>query len=303
MFSMNKLSAAKRKQVVAALVEGSSLRATARMCGVSLNTVTKLLTDLGVVCSVYQDRALRDLDCKHIQADEIWSFVGAKEKHVKPEKRAEGWGSVWTWTALDSDSKLVVSYRVGPRDVGEAVAIMRDVASRVRNRVQITTDGLDEYRLGIQAAFGRDVDYAMVIKKYGTDQDPRKPERRYSPSVCIEAVPQPVFGNPDPEHISTSHVERLNLTTRMSVRRFTRLTNAFSKKVENHIAALSLHFMHYNFCRAHRSLDGQTPAMAAGVTDHVWSLDELIGLLAEAEAAVPRKRGPYKPRKPKAISN
>ena len=260
------------------------------------------MTDLGVVCSVYQDHALRDLDCKRIQADEIWSFVGAKEKHVKPDQREQGWGSVWTWTAIDADTKLVVSYRVGPRDVDEAVMLMRDLAGRVRGRVQITTDGLEEYRTGIENAFGQNVDYAMIYKKYGTDQDPRNPERRYSPSVCLEATPVPLIGNPDPEHISTSYVERLNLTTRMSVRRFTRLTNAFSKKVANHAAALSVHFMHYNFCRVHKTL-GTTPAMAAGVTDHVWKLDELVALLVEAETAMPQKRGPYKSRKPKAISN
>lgn len=303
MFSMNKLSAEKRKQIVSSLVEGNSLRSTARMASVSLNTVTKLLSDIGLVCSIYQDQALRDLDCKRIQADEIWSFVGAKEKHVKPERRAEGWGSVWTWTALDPDSKLVVSYRVGPRDVVEAGAFMVDLKSRLRSRVQLTTDGFEAYPPVVEGVFRGDVDYAQLLKKYGTDQDPRQPERRYSPSICLEAVPHVVNGDPDAAHISTSHVERLNLTTRMSVRRFTRLTNAFSKKVENHVAALSLHFMHYNFCRVHRSLNGKTPAMAAGVTDHVWKLDELVALLVEAETAVPQKRGPYKPRQPKAISN
>jgi IS1 family transposase len=299
---MNQLSTEKREQIVACLVEGSSLRATARMTGTSLNTVTKLLTDLGTVCSIYQDRALQDLGCERVQCDEIWSFVGAKQKNVKPERRAEGWGDTWTWTALDADSKLVLSYRVGPRDLREASAFMNDVASRLRNRVQLTTDGLNTYLLAVRGAFKGDVDYAMVVKVFGSDQDSRKPERRYSPSVCLEAIPHPVTGNPDPDHISTSHVERLNLTTRMSVRRFTRLTNAHSKKVANHIAAISLHFMHYNFCRVHQTLK-TTPAVAAGVTDHVWTLHELIGLLEHAETAVPRKRGPYKPRQPRAISN
>ncbi len=295
MVSMNKLSTEKRAAIVAALVEGNSLRATCRMTGASRNTVLKLLTDLGTVCSVYQDHALRDLGCQRVQADEIWSFVGAKQKNVKPERRAEGWGDTWTWTAIDSDSKLVLSYRVGPRDLREATAFMKDVAGRLRNRVQLTTDGLNVYLLAVDAAFKGDVDYAQLIKVYGTDQDSRKPERRYSPGVCLEAIPNRVNGNPDPDHISTSYVERLNLTTRMSVRRFTRLTNAFSKKVENHAAALSLHFMHYNFCCVHQTLK-TTPAVAASVSDHVWKLDELIGLLEQAENAVPRKRGPYKAR-------
>jgi IS1 family transposase len=298
---MNRLSSERRASIVSALVEGNSIRATGRITGASINTVTKLLTELGTVCSIYQDRALRDLDCKRVQCDEIWSFVGAKQKNVKPERRAEGWGDVWTWTAIDSDSKLVLSYRVGPRDLGEATAFMKDVAGRLASRVQLTTDGLNVYLLAVAAAFQGDVDYAQLVKVYGSDQDSRKPERRYSPGVCIEAIPHTVNGDPDPERISTSHVERLNLTTRMSIRRFTRLTNAFSKKVENHVAALSLHFMHYNFCRVHRTLK-TTPAVAAGVVDHVWTLGELVRLLEEAESFMPRERGPYKPRQPRSIS-
>jgi IS1 family transposase len=299
---MNRLSTEKRAAVVASLVEGNSIRATCRMTGTSINTVMKLLTDLGTVCSIYQDRALRDLGCQRVQCDEIWSFVGAKQKNVRPERQVDRWGDTWTWTAIDADSKLVLSYRVGPRDLREATAFMKDVAGRLRNRVQLTTDGLNVYLLAVDAAFQGQVDYAQLIKVYGTDQDSRKPERRYSPGVCIEAIPNHVNGKPDPEHVSTSHVERLNLTTRMSVRRFTRLTNAHSKKIDNHIAAISLHFAHYNFCRVHQTLK-TTPTVAAGVTDHVWKLDELVGLLEEAETAVPRKRGPYKPRQPKAISN
>jgi IS1 family transposase len=301
--SVNRLSAEKRRRVIACLVEGNSIRATVRMTGVAKATVTKLLVDLGIICSVYQDVNLRDLPCERVQCDEIWAFVGAKQKNTTPETRAEGWGDCWTWTALDSDSKLVVSYRVGPRDLREATLFMQDIKGRLRNRVQLTTDGLSTYLLAVEAAFEGDVDYAQLVKVYGTDQDPRRPERRYSPSVCLEAIPERVCGDPDPEHVSTSHVERLNLTTRMSVRRFTRLTNAFSKKVENLAAAVSLHFMHYNFCRPHQSLSkpGQrvTPAMAAGVTDHVWTLDELVALLDEAERAVPVKRGPYKKRQPR----
>ena len=296
MVSMNRLSTEKRAAVVASLVEGNSIRATCRMTGVSKNTVMKLLGDLGFVCSIHQDRKLRDLACERIQCDEVWSFVGAKQKNVRPERRADGWGDIWTWVALDSDTKLVVSYRVGPRDVREAVAFMTDLAGRLRHRIQLTTDGLHLYLNAVDAAFQGDVDYAQLIKVYGTDQDSRKPERRYSPGVCLEAIPSRVNGDPDPDHISTSHVERLNLTTRMSVRRYTRLTNAFSKKVENHAAAVSLHFFHYNFCRAHQTLK-TTPAVAAGVTDHVWKLPELIGLLEDAEN-VPTKRGSYKKRAP-----
>lgn len=294
MDSMNRLSSEKRAAVVAALVEGNSIRSTCRMTGVAKNTVAKLLTDLGVVCSVYQDHAMRDLTCKRLQCDEIWSFVGAKAKHVKPERREEGWGDVWTWVALDSDTKLVPSYRIGTRDLTEATAFMSDLAGRLRHRVQLTTDGHRAYLHAVKGAFGGEIDYAQLVKIYGNDRS-NKPERRYSPAICIDAIPNRVSGDPDPEHISTSHVERLNLTMRMSMRRYTRLTNAFSKKVENHAAAVSLHFMHYNFCRVHQTLK-TTPAVAAGVTDHVWKLHEIIDLLEQAEQGFPRQRGPYKKR-------
>ena len=295
---MNRLSPEKRTQVVAALVEGTSINATCRMTGVSKNTVLRLLTDLGTVCSIYQDHALRDLSCNRIQCDEIWSFVGAKQKNVKPEKRDDGWGDIWTWVAIDADTKLVPSYRVGPRDLREATAFMTDLAGRLRHRVQLTTDGLNTYLLAVEGAFNGQVDYAQLIKVYGNDSS-RKPERRYSPGVCIDAIPMRVSGAPDPDHISTSYIERQNLTMRMSMRRYTRLTNAFSKKVENHAAAVSLHFMHYNFCRIHSTLK-TTPAVAAGVSDHIWKLHEIIDLLEQAEAGFPKKRGPYKPR---SISN
>jgi IS1 family transposase len=287
---MNRLTAEKRAAVVAALVEGNSIRATCRMTGVAKNTVVKLLVDLGTVCSVYQDRVMRDLPCERIQCDEIWAFVYAKQKNVPVEKRGEA-GDVWTWVAMDSDTKLVPSFHIGPRDVGAAATFMNDLAKRLRNRVQLTTDGHHAYLRAVPEAFGNDVDYAILMKRYGTDSDPRKPERRYSPSVVISADPLKINGNPDADHISTSHIERLNLTMRMSMRRYTRLTNAFSKKVENLAAAVALHFMHYNFCRVHQTL-GTTPAVAAGVTDHVWKLDELIGLLEDAER-VPVKRGRY----------
>lgn len=242
---------------------------------------------------------MRDLTCKRIQVDEIWTFVYAKQKNVPPNKRDEA-GDVWTWVALDADTKLVPTYRIGGRDLSEATAFMTDLAGRLRNRVQITSDGHAPYRLAVAGAFDGEVDYAQLVKVYGNDNS-RKPERRYSPAVCLEAVPMRVCGNPDPAHISTSYVERLNLTMRMSMRRYTRLTNGFSKKIENHAAAVSLHFMHYNFCRVHKTL-GTTPAVAAGVADHVWKLSEIIALLDDAERAVPIKRGPYKPRAPRDIS-
>jgi IS1 family transposase len=289
MISMNRLTAEKRAQVVACLVEGNSIRATVRMTGVAKNTVTKLLLDLGTVCSIYQDRALRDLPCERIQVDEIWSFVYAKEKNVPPEKRTEA-GDVWTWVAIDADTKLVPTFRIGARDLQEATAFMADLATRMRHRVQITSDGHAPYRLAVPGAFDGKVDYAQLVKVYGSDQS-RKPERRYSPAVCLEAIPHRVTGNPDPDYISTSYVERLNLTMRMSMRRYTRLTNAFSKKVENLAAAVSLHFMHYNFVRVHKTLK-TTPAVAAGVADHVWTVHEIIALLEEAEGT-PIRRGRY----------
>lgn len=295
MVSMNRLSTDKRAAIVGALVEGNSIRATCRMTGASKNTVAKLLTDLGVVCSVHQDHVMRDLYCEKVQCDEIWSFVGAKAKNVKPERQADGWGDIWTWVAIDPGSKLVITYKVGTRGPGEAHAFMHDLASRLRYRVQLTTDGYQPYLRAVRDAFKDDIDYAMLVKLYGTDQDSRRPERRYSPGVCIEAIPQTITGNPDPDKISTSHVERQNLTMRMSMRRYTRLTNAFSKKVENHAAAVSLHFLHYNFVRVHQTL-GTTPAVAAGVADHRWNLSEIIGLLEAAEAGFPRERGPYKKR-------
>jgi IS1 family transposase len=296
---MNRLSVEQRKQVIGCLVEGNSIRGTVRMTGVAKNTVTKLLVDLGIACSVYMDRAMRDLPCETLQVDEIWAFVGAKQKNVKPDKLAEGWGDVWTWVAIDADTKLVPSYRIGPRDLQEATAFIHDLSRRVSGRVQLTSDGLPYYVKSVRDAFEGEVDYAQLVKVYG---EPSKDERRrYSPAKCIEAVPHPVYGSPDPAKISTSYIERQNLTMRMSMRRFTRLTNAFSKKVENLAAAVSLHFAYYNYCRVHASLDGKTPAMAAALTDHVWTLDELIALLQEAEA-VQVKRGTYrKTRERKAV--
>lgn len=270
------------------------------MTGVAKNTVVKLLVDLGTCCSVHMDMNLRDLDCKRVQVDEIWSFVYAKQKNLPKDKRDEpGYGDVWTWTAMDPDSKLVLSYRVGPRDTQEAHLLMRDLAKRLSQRVQLTTDGFHVYGAAVRDAFGGDVDYAQLVKLYGnTDSGRKMGAAKYSPGKCIGSLTEVMNGDPDDQHISTSHVERLNLTTRMSVRRFTRLTNAFSKKVSNHAAAVALHFAHYNYCRVHKTL-GTTPAVAAGVADRAWTLDDLIGLLEAAEAT-PIKRGPYKKRRPTA---
>jgi IS1 family transposase len=272
---MNRLSTAKRAQVVVALVEGNSIRSTCRMTGVAKGTVLSLLADLGTACAAYHDEHVRNVTAKRVQCDEIWSFCYGKEKNVSPAKKAEGAGSLWTWTALDSDSKLVVSYLCGNRDAAWANAFLEDVASRVSNRVQLTTDGYHLYVDAVERAFGAAVDYAMLIKLYGS---PTQPETRYSPAVCIGAESHVVTGKPDPKHISTSYVERQNLTMRMSMRRFTRLTNAFSKKLENHEHMLAIYFMFYNYCRVHQTLR-VTPAMEAGLAHHVWTIEELVKLM------------------------
>jgi IS1 family transposase len=273
---MNKLPAAKRVQIVSALVEGNSVRATCRMTGAAKGTVLKLLRDLGCACREYQDRTLRNLPCERIQCDEIWSFCYAKEKNVPKNKRGQfGYGNVWTWTALCADTKLVPSFCIGGRDAGTAYTFMDDLAGRLRRRVQLTTDGHGAYLRAVEDAFGSEIDYAMLVKLYGEDLTD---ETRYSPAKCTGCRREPKTGNPDPLHISTSYVERQNLTMRMSMRRFTRLTNGFSKKVQNLEHAVSLHFMHYNFCRKHQTI-GTSPAVAAGVAGHVWSLEELVGLL------------------------
>lgn len=276
MVIMNKLSQAQQEQVVAALVEGNSIRATVRMTGVAKNTIAKLLLEIGHVCYNYQDRTLRNLTSQRIQCDEIWSFCYAKEKNVPEELRGKfGYGDVWTWVAIDPDTKLVPSYMVGDRGATTAKAFMDDLASRLANRVQLTTDGHRVYLNAVEGAFGSNVDYAMLVKMYGTDTEA---ETRYSPAECIGCQTVGIMGRPNQKYISTSHVERQNLTMRMKMRRFTRLTNAFSKKIDNHVAAISLHYMHYNFCRVHQTLR-VPPAMEAKVTDHVWSIGELVGLL------------------------
>jgi len=278
---MNKLSTEKRSQVVSALVEGNSIRATVRMTGVSKNTIAKLLVELGEACADYLDKALVNLNCKRIQCDEIWSFCYAKEKNVPEEFRgAFGYGDVWTWTAMDADSKLIVSWLVGGRDAGTAYGFMDDLAKRLANRVQLTTDGHRAYLSAVEEAFGSEIDYAMLVKMYGKDEA----DTRYSPPECISCREVEISGRPDPKHISTSMVERQNLTMRMHMRRFTRLTNAFSKKVENHIASIAIHYMHYNFCRVHQTLR-VTPAMEAGITDHVWTIAEMVSILDSKQNA------------------
>jgi IS1 family transposase len=277
---MNKLTTAKRAAVVAALVEGNSIRATARMTNVSKPTILKLLGDLGAICAAYQDEMIRNVKAARVQVDEIWQFVYAKAKNVPAEKRGTfGVGDVWTWVAIDADSKLILSWRVGPRDAATAHDLMQDLASRVRGHIQLTTDGNRLYINAVEDAFAANVDYAMLQKVYGVDP---AEERRYSPPVVLSTFSEVVTGSPDPKHISTSYIERQNLTMRMSMRRFTRLTNGFSKKLENHAAAVALHYMHYNFVRIHRTLR-VTPAMQAGLTNRVWSIEDIIGLLEMAE--------------------
>jgi IS1 family transposase len=271
---MNRLSQSDRTRIVAALVEGNSIRATCRMTGAAKNTVAKLLVDMGSACAAYHDANVRNVASKRVQCDEIWSFVGAKQKNVTMEQVEQGMGDVWTWTALDADSKLIISYLVGQRGASWAKVFMEDVASRVATRIQITTDGHRAYAEAVEGAFGMDVDYAMLIKVYGADSF----DRRYSTGDVVGTQTAVLSGSPDPKHISTSYVERQNLTMRMGMRRFTRLTNAFSKKVENHEAAIALHFAHYNFCRVHSTLR-VTPAMEAGLAHHVWTVEELVGLL------------------------
>jgi IS1 family transposase len=272
---MNRLATDKRTAVIAALVEGTSVNATCRMTGVAKHTVLKLLKDMGCACATYHDAHVRNVQVRRVQCDEIWQFVGAKAKNVTPEQKAAGWGDVWTWTAIDAETKLILSYTLGDRGADTAHAFMQDVASRTRNRIQLTTDGHRVYAEAVEDAFGADIDYAMLVKIYGASND--SPESRYSPATCIGCRTGVLAGNPDPEHISTSFVERSNLSMRMGMRRFTRLTNGFSKKLENHGHMVALYFMHYNYCRVHKTLR-VTPAMEAGLTDHVWTLEELLGL-------------------------
>jgi IS1 family transposase len=290
---MNKLSTEKRAQILHLLCEGNSIRAVTRLTGVSKNTVTKLLIDAGKACAAYHDEHVRNVEAKRVQVDEIWSFTYAKQKNVSNAKAApEDAGDTWTWTAIEADTKLIISYLVGGRDSEYAKVFMDDLRDRISNRVQLTSDGHKAYLEAVEGAFGGDVDYAQLIKLYGNAPDSAK--GRYSPAECTGIKKTRIEGNPDPKHVSTSYVERQNLTMRMHMRRFTRLTNAFSKKIENHSYAVALHFMYYNFVRIHQKLR-MSPAMAAGVTDRLWEISDIAALVEAAEDA-PKRRGPYKKR-------
>lgn len=277
---MNRLDANRRCQVIRCLVEGNSVNSTVRMTGVAKNTVLKLLVEIGSACSAFLNEKMRDLPCRRLQADEVWSFCYCKQRNLTV-KIAEQQiaGDVWIWAAIDADTKLIPSWLLGKRDAGCATEFIQDLANRLANRVQLTTDGLKVYLNAVIDAFADDIDYAVLHKIYGTEP---ANEARYSPAKCIGCEREAVLGRPDPEHISTSYIERQNLTMRMSMRRFTRLTNAFSKKIENHSAAVALYMMHYNFGRKHQTL-GTTPAVKAGIADHIWSVEEIVGLLEASE--------------------
>jgi IS1 family transposase len=277
---MNKLTREKRIHIISLLVEGMSLRAVTRVTGVSINTVTKLLIDAGKACSEFQSLAFRNLTCRRIQVDEIWAFCYAKQRNVETTKAApEGAGDVWTWTAIDADTKLIPSWLVGDRSGETAKAFIADLARRLITRVQLTSDGHRSYLQAVDQAFGDEIDYAMLVKHYG---EAPEPAGRYSPGICTGIEKEAISGNPDPNHISTSYAERSNLTMRMHMRRFTRLTNAFSKKVENHAHSVSLHFMAYNFVRIHGSLRC-TPAMAAGVSKRLWDIGDIVTVIENWE--------------------
>jgi IS1 family transposase len=274
---MNKLDTAKRTQIISGIVEGCSIRSTSRMTGASKNTIVKLLVELGAACAAYMDEHLVNLPCKRVQVDEIWSFCYARQKNVTPEIKAKNpaAGDVWTWVAIDADTKLIPCWIVGPRDNTTARIFVNDLANRLANRIQLTSDGLNAYLGAVEKAFRGQVDYAQLVKIYSGDTEGQK---RYSPAECIGCKPHVIDGDPDPAHVSTSYIERQNPTMRMSMRRFTRLTNAFTKKIENHVATLAIFYMHYNFVRIHQTLR-VTPAMAAGMTYRLWGIQDLIALL------------------------
>ncbi len=293
MFSMNKLTSAKRAHILTLLCKGSSMRSISRIADVSINTVTKLLEDAGEACAKHHDETVRNVRSKRVQCDEIWSFNYAKAKNVATAKAApQDAGDLWTWTALDAENKLIVSYLVGGRDAGYAHEFMQDVAARLAGRVQLTTDGHKAYLDAVEGAFGIDVDYAQLIKIYGAS--PESAKGRYSPADCTGIRKERVTGSPEKAHVSTSYVERQNLTMRMSMRRFTRLTNAFSKKVENHEHMVALYTTWYNFVRQHKTLRC-SPAMAAGLSTTLWSMEDVVALI-DAHAGPAKKRGAYKPR-------
>jgi IS1 family transposase len=279
---MNKLSLEKRAQIVSALVEGNSIRSITRMTGASKNTISRLLRDAGLACIKYQNEHLNNLNCKHIQCDEIWSFCYAKQKNLSPEKQGQfGYGDVWTFTAIDADTKLVPSWLVGLRNVDCAKEFVIDLKNRLANRIQISTDGHKMYLEAIESTFGSEIDFGQLVKLYGTEPEA---EKRYSPAKCIGAEKHVIQGNPDTTLISTSYVERQNLTMRMGMRRFTRLTNAFSKKIEFLEYSVALHFMHYNFARPHKTLANpypRTPAMAAGLVNHIWTIEDIVKLIVK----------------------
>ena len=297
---MNRMSIGNRATILKLLVHGTSLRSTSEITDASINTITKLLVAAGEACAAYHDATVRNVRSKRVQVDEIWSFTYAKQKNVARAKAApEGAGDTWTWTALDADSKLIVSWLVGGRDAGYATEFMQDLAGRLANRVQLTSDGHRAYLSAVEDAFGADIDYAMLVKHYG---DAPEGQRRYSPAVCTGATRMRVSGDPDEDHISTSYVERHNLTMRMSMRRYTRLTNAFSKKIQNHAHALALYYVWYNFCRVHQTLR-TSPAMAAKITGTLHDMEWIVGLI-DARAPKPQRPGPrpgtkYRPRKSK----
>lgn len=278
---MNKLSVKERANIVRLLVEGNSLRSCSRIADVSINTVTKLLVDIGKACQQFHNDKVVNVNSKRIECDEIWSFVYAKEKNVErsDKTKEQGAGDAWTWVGIDSDSKLVLSYFVGNRDAASANDFMHDIASRLRNRVQLTTDGFKPYLKAVENAFDNDIDFAQLIKIYGSPEGSNN-DKRYSPAECTGAEKKWVSGDPNPMLISTSYVERQNLTMRMHMRRFTRLTNAFSKKIENHCYAIALHFVYYNFCKVHKTLR-VTPAMEAKITDRLWKLEDIVNLIGK----------------------
>jgi IS1 family transposase len=273
---MNQLSTEERCRIIACMVEGNGINATSRLTGFNKRTILRLLVDIGTACQKFHDEKVRGLACKRIQCDELRAFCYAKQKNVPEEKQfCFGYGDIWTWTAIDADSKLMIAWHVGLRNADHARVLMSDVASRVVNRIQLTTDGLASYLVAVDYAFGDDIDYAQLVKIYGPD---RSTATRYSPPALTAIETTVRKGSPERDHISTSFVERSNLTWRMTMRRFTRLTNGFSKKVDNMIHAVALTFTYYNFCRIHKTLR-VTPAMEAGLTDHVWEISELVALL------------------------
>jgi IS1 family transposase len=280
---MNKLPLEKRVQILSMLVEGSSMRSVSRVVGVSINTVVKMLIDAGKVCEAFHDANVHDVPSRRVQADEIWSFCFAKEKNASVEMKAAGTaGDVWTWTAIDSDNKLIITWTVGNRDTETGTSFTKDLAARVADRIQLTSDGFAPYRKAVAAAFGDKIDFAQLVKIY-KDSPIKSPERRYSPAICIGAHKDKVSGKPAMHHVSTSHVERSNLSMRMGMRRFTRLTNAHSKKIENHCHALALYFMAYNWVRPHGSLGGKTPAMACGLAAKPMTMADIVKLIDRAE--------------------